>query len=918
MSYEISLQKLLETTDKDLYGRLAQIEKMAKPLLSYTQGNFPYYTPHDFHHSLTVEENLNWLILDKVKEQLNKYEIFFLICAAWLHDWGMVGTEDEIPDKIRKDHHIRTETYFETHYSKLGFTFHEGRIIGRICKGHRKVDLHSEEYEDMTFEQGIRIRTRFLAALLRIADEADITHSRTPEVIYYSINPSAKSKEEFEKHLNITGIGQLDEPHKIYITAIARDPKGAKALRELTYKIQQELNTVKNILSQNGLNLDVVELKLETRGFIDKPIGFEINKHKIVDLLIGKHLYGKLDVSIRELVQNAIDACNFKKISNNSFAPLISLVRKDDSTLTISDNGIGMSYGEAKRFLSNIGTSFYNSDDFLKTVQDKPYDPISFFGIGLLSTFLIAESLIIETKKDNEDTCLFTISSFSDEWRYEKGTSQSSGTKITLTLNDEGKKINIKESLSSYFIVSDIPIAYKEINEDETLFETTWSKNAVVENFMRHDFNEELIKADSICEVISLDKSEYNVILTQNKTHYYWGSQLVLFNHGVFVKCIEIDGLDYDYNIFLNLKANLIDLHISREDIVKNKKWNLLLSQLSDDILDKAKELYSESEYISFVSDIIENRIIFENFDREEISESTCFLRSILDKMIFPIFENNSLGWVHFDEILRFETFSIFACNSRDYMNEISFICEGKFQTEEDRILFYPYKMPKVREENKDLELDILYYLFDQNKLQYKKCDLRTVLLKSSVPIKDNYEKILPRNVHLTSFGKLKPLFVVKEYPKYTCKNNHLGAAYWGNILLWKQLIAEDRRSVYLEALGDSLGREYESVRIAEEPIVLIDATDTFIASIINKYQSLTSDQCEMVYRYFKYISYLPLVLYNMESCLIFIEVIENIEDSISKSIGISRPQELFTRMQSNSSLYLQYYTRNGMNYIKI
>jgi hypothetical protein len=418
MPYEITLQKLLESTDKELHGRLLHLEKLAKPLLSYTQGKFPYYTPHDFHHSISVEENLNWLITDTIKEKFNKYELFFLISAAWLHDWGMIGTEDESPEEVRENHHLRTENYFETKYNSLGFTLHEGRIIGRICKGHRKIDLHSKEYDDMTFGQGIRIQIRFLSALLRIADEADITHSRTPEVIYYTLNPSGASEDEFKKHLNISGIGQLDEPHKIYITAIVRDPKGAQTLRNLVSKIQHELDSVKSILTQNDLFLDVVELKMETRGFIDKPIAFEINRNKIVDLLIGKHLYGKVDVAIRELIQNSIDTCKLKSIITNKYVPTISLVRLDYNKLIISDNGSGMSFIEAKRFLSSIGTSYYQSDEFKKTLGDKAYDPISYFGIGLLSSFLIADGLTIETKKQDEESCKFTISSLAEDWKY--------------------------------------------------------------------------------------------------------------------------------------------------------------------------------------------------------------------------------------------------------------------------------------------------------------------------------------------------------------------------------------------------------------------------------------------------------------------------------------------------------------------
>ena len=80
MSYVRALRKILESEDPELYGRLLNIEKKAEGLLTYTAGKFPYYTPHDFvTHSRNVEENLNWIIDDDVKQTLNPYEIFFLI-----------------------------------------------------------------------------------------------------------------------------------------------------------------------------------------------------------------------------------------------------------------------------------------------------------------------------------------------------------------------------------------------------------------------------------------------------------------------------------------------------------------------------------------------------------------------------------------------------------------------------------------------------------------------------------------------------------------------------------------------------------------------------------------------------------------------------------------------------------------------
>lgn len=65
-----------------LYPRLLEIELIAKSILTYTHVQFPQYTLHDFSHSLSVEKNLDWLIPDEIKKNLEAEEIFFLILSA--------------------------------------------------------------------------------------------------------------------------------------------------------------------------------------------------------------------------------------------------------------------------------------------------------------------------------------------------------------------------------------------------------------------------------------------------------------------------------------------------------------------------------------------------------------------------------------------------------------------------------------------------------------------------------------------------------------------------------------------------------------------------------------------------------------------------------------------------------------------
>jgi hypothetical protein len=815
MSYEISLFKLIEHRDKELYGRLLQIKKKAEALLTYTHGKFPYYTPHDFHHSASVEENLNWLIPDDIKDKMNSYEIFFLICAAWLHDWGMIGMHSEDPVNIRDEHHIRTERYFEKMYDKVDLSEHEARIIGRISKGHRKVDLNAKEYDDIIFGQSIRIRTRFLSALLRIADECDVTHSRTPEVIYYSINPTLASEAVFQKHLNITGIGQLDEKHKIYVSAIARDPKGAKVLREVVSKIQHELDTIKGILAQNEIALDVVELKLETRGFIDKPIGFDINKKKIVDLLIGEHLYRNPDVAIRELIQNSIDSCNLKKKGEIGFIGKVSLIRNDDNTLVVEDNGLGMAYFEAKRFLSNIGSSFYDSEEFKQFIKDKTYDPIAQFGIGILSCFLISKSIVIETLKEGEESCKFTIESLDEEWKYEKGSLQTSGTRIILVLNEEGRNISIERSLKRYFLCPEISIEYKDIEGSLKKFSSSWSVEHINNNFILGLISENL-SASPLTQILEIHTDDYNIYLGHSAGANF--RNLILFSHGIYVGHFNIEGISNRYCVCLDLRKNLIDLHISREGVIRNSKWFHLIYSVCSNIFSLVeKHPFNGDRYkfISFIADILEYRIGFAMDESEletQFLESNPFYQAFFDKALFPVVSEGKLKFLCLKDALEIDRSTVYKCCSSKPLEEIKFVCK---LSDAKSTIFNPYQLPMYKYHDKEELFDLLEWFIRNTGKQCKYLDLRNILINNCDMLDKEYPGLIPKNVRLARFGKnVKPLIVVYKKPILDKEPRYLGYSYWGNIILWKSLLDSKRRSGYLEAMEGYLRRRCEDINL--------------------------------------------------------------------------------------------------------
>jgi len=913
MSYEISLLKLVENRDASLYGRLIDIRKKAEPLLSYTQGKFPYYTPHDFSHSNAVEENLNWLIPDNVKQKMHIFEIFFLIVAAWLHDWGMVGKPEENAESIRETHHIRTEKNFEELHDKLHLSEHEARIIGRICKGHRRVDLRSNEYDDIVFGQSVKIRCRFLAALLRIADECDITHNRTPEVIYYSIHPKEKAEEEFKKHLSIGGIGQLSEMHKIYIFAIATDPKGARTLREVAQKIQNELDGVKAILAENEVPLDIVELRLETRGFIDKPIAFEIDRHRIVQLLIGDHLYANQDVAIRELVQNSLDSCRIKQILEPGTSFKISLHKGTDDTIVVEDNGLGMDYIDAKQFLSTIGASFRNSESFREIFQETNYSPIAQFGIGVLSCFLICEQLTIETRKEGQEPCKFTVESLGQEWRYEKGSLSTPGTRITLKLNEYGKSINLKESIERYFLCPELPIEYREGDGGAELLNSQWTGEEVFQRFTRDDIEKE---EGSFKEILRLTTDKLDVILgTWSK---YLLDNMVLFNHGIHIGAFNIDELDSPYCLCINMHADFIDLLLSREGIKHNERLRAFIQLIFDHIFRDLETRYCDDvmKVIKILSSMIRERLKLYIESESQPLEKIPFMKAFLDHAPFLMLTDSEISNVRLSQVMDKDSFLLYNCCSKSLSQELDLVSQlsGK-----SSLLLNPYVTPFVEtRHDPDARTRLLPYLLHRAGRLQKEITLRDLLIENSSVNNSELASLLPENVRLATFPEgVNPLVVVCKNAVVETRRYRMGSAYWGNILLWKQILHRERLNTYLASISELYDDRFDRVRLIQEPLVYVDQSDSFVRSLLSAKEREAFDTAtwQKVLRYLKYLSYLPLVINNLESCIIFLEVIDQLETELSEFLCIERPSPLFERMKPNGKLFFDYFRLFGLSY---
>ena len=159
--------------------------------------------------------------------------------------------------------------------------------------------------------------------------------------------------------------------------------------------------------------------------------------------LLAKSLYAESDVFIREMIQNAHDSIQRRVDQQVDQAPAgIIRITTDYAarTLTFTDNGCGLTEGEIHDYLATIGRS--GTDEFRKQLLDSgrhmDVSVIGRFGIGLLSAFVAAKRVVVETRSIVADSPSYRwISEGQSEYDLEPGTRTEPGTSVTLHIADD-------------------------------------------------------------------------------------------------------------------------------------------------------------------------------------------------------------------------------------------------------------------------------------------------------------------------------------------------------------------------------------------------------------------------------------------------------------------------------------------------
>lgn len=479
-----------------------------------------------------------------------------MIYAALLHDIGMAANEEEIED-IKEDklnYHGRKYSVIYKKYQDENLALQEcirpahgerafchimqmkrdffvipeftscnfQEELAKICQAHtmdrewllRNLDRKQVKGEDT-------LNAQYVAMLLRVADYLDFDEKRAPIELYRLLAPTGFGDEEWRQHYIIgntekvkrdaaSGNGMIEIYGECCDSKLHR--KFLRYLSGLSEEILWCTSYARNHYEGNYRILlqSQNQNRIQTKGFEISDLKLQMDYHAIIKLLMGENVYGDKRCGLRELLQNAIDACRvmaeeavqLEKYRYVPYVPKIQVILDYKiGKMIVMDNGIGMEYGILTKYFLNIGKSYYKSDEFL--YQGKNHCPIGTFGIGFLACFMLSDSVSVETKhfkgqegftieleKDSEYVCKKNPSGFIGE----------SGTAVVLDLESVlgvfGREMrNIKEYIENTFLNQGVHI---ELITVEHIRETEPVNLKELE-----ELNPEGIKLDSYLDGIS-------------------------------------------------------------------------------------------------------------------------------------------------------------------------------------------------------------------------------------------------------------------------------------------------------------------------------------------------------------------------------------------------------------------------------
>ena len=418
---------------------------------------------------------------------------------------------------------------------------------------------------------------------------------------------------------------------------------------------------------------------------------FKAESKKLLDMMINS-IYTNPEIFLRELISNASDAID--KLYYRSLTDKSVKVKKDnleiwikpnkeERTITITDNGCGMTKEELEE---NLGTIAKSGSELFKENNEKTKDIsiIGQFGVGFYSSFMVASKVTVDSKSVDSDESYIWSSNGADGYTIDKSNKEEVGTTITLYLKDSSDTLDTNEFLDEYRLTSIIkkysdyiryPIKMNVKGEEDKIEEKTI--NSMIPIWKK--------KKDQVSD------TEYNDFYTDKFYDYEKPLKVIR---------TEVEGLT-SYQALL-----FIPSHAPYNYYTKEYEKGLQLYSKGVMIMEKCADLLPD--YFSFVKGLVDSEDIALNISRETMQQNHQVrliaknienkIKSELTDMLKNDRDNYETFYKAFGMQLKHGIYSSYGMNKENLQDLLLF-----YSSKEDKYVTLSEYVSRMKEDNKDI-----------------------------------------------------------------------------------------------------------------------------------------------------------------------------------------------------------------------
>ena len=339
---------------------------------------------------------------------------------------------------------------------------------------------------------------------------------------------------------------------------------------------------------------------------------FKAESKKLLDLMINS-IYTNKEIFLRELISNASDAIDklyYESLTNKSIKvkkkdlEIRLISNKDNRTLTIIDNGIGMNEEELENNLGTIAKS--GSLLFKEKMSDaKNMAIIGQFGVGFYSSFMVSDEVEVISKAYDSDKAYKWTSRGADGYSIEECDYDKTGTKIILHLKENNEDNNYDKYLEDY--------ALERLVKKYSDYISYPIKMEVETTTKKDDKEEKKIEDKTLNSMVPIWKKQKSSVKDEDYNSFYTDK---FYDYEAPLKVIrsEVEGrCSYTTLLF-------IPSHAPYNYYSKDYEKGLELYSKGVLIMDKCSDLLPD--YFSFVKGIVDSEDISLNISRETLQEN--------------------------------------------------------------------------------------------------------------------------------------------------------------------------------------------------------------------------------------------------------------------------------------------------------